>query len=426
MDVKMEKLSQPFLFSVTIDPDDLLKRKEKTFDEVKDTLQLAGFRKGKIPRDVAEEKIGVEKLYRPILDDIYFEVAEKYDVVASAGFQIFGDFKDGNPLRIEFAGEIKPKVELPELSELGISYVKETIVSDEEITNEINDERRKTQIEDLADHEDLRNLDLAIIDFVGTLEGEKEPFKGGSAKDYKIEVNKEILKGRKQFIDNFEDQIVGMKKDEVREVNVSFPADYRDKTKAGKKTKFIVTLKAIKKYVLPELNLDFIKKIYKDVDEANPFTSFNNFIKERVLARKQKQKVDQLKQDIIHKLIEKTEFSPIPAGMIEQEIEKEWRNFLYRLGTTEDEYLKKNANGKNYFKASSKDNSITLIKMSLIYDEYAKKNNITATEEEVKEYYAKISKGDDTKLQNSKFYKTVRQAFINDKVTSLMLDSFIK
>jgi trigger factor len=428
MEVQMEKLSQPFLFSTTIEADDLLQRKEKAFDKVKDDLQLVGFRKGKVPRKVAEDMIGVEKLYRPILDDIYFDIADKYDVVSSAGFTIYGDFKDGNPLKIEFIGEIKPKTELPELNDLEISFDKDTVVSEEEIKTEIDDIRKKGQKEEPADHEDLRNLDVAIIDFNGYLEGDSIAFKGGSAKDYKLEVNKE-MNGRKQFIDNFEDQIVGMKKNEIREVNVTFPAEYRDTTKAGKKAKFIVTLKDIKKYVLPEVNVEFIKQIFKNVDEASPFTSFNNFIKERIAARKQKQKVDDLKQTIIQKLIEKTTFSPIPLGMIEQELEKEWRSYLYRMGTTEQEHLQKHADGKNQFRAASRDNSIVLIKMSLIYEEFAKKNDVTATDDEVKDYYSRISRGGESKLdklENPKFFKTVKQAYINDKVTSLMLNCFLK
>jgi len=426
VEIQIQKLSQPVKFIVTESADVVKEMKLKTFNKLKNELPaIDGFRKGNIPRDVAERKFGVEKLYKSVLDDIHAEVASLHNIISSRNFKIFGDFSDKSPLKIEFIAEVEPIVNLVDYNDVNVKYEKDLKVTEDEINEVIQGALKQNEKFESVERDDLQDLDTVIIDFEGTLEGESEPFKNGSAKNFKLEVNTQ----KKTFIDNFEEQMIGMKKGEGKDINVCFPESYGDKTKAGKKAIFKVILHDIKKSVLPELNEEFIKKMGSETFEGYKKTIENN-----LLINKRTANDDQLKKSIIREFVEKSKFEPIPIDMIENEIDREWRSHLSRMGKSEEDMIKENRDSKEYFRIDHYDQAESLIKMTLILKALAKKEEINVSKEEVETYTLNISKAlkysDEKKkrilkeLERPEMYSLQEKAATNEKVVEFLISKY--
>jgi len=432
MEVKLKKMSQPVLITVKEDADTFIKRKDKTYNTIRKNLpQLEGFRKGNIPRNIAEKNFDIEQLYKNLIDEIYLQVAAQYNIVSSSDFNFFGDLtNDKSDFTMSFKAELKPDVKLPVIENLDLSYVEPT-VDEDAIQNKITaDLAKKDKIVD-SDKQILHNFDVAVIDFEGILHGEEKPFKGGTAKDYKICIN-ELQNGKHQFIDNFEDQMIGMKIDEERIIDVTFPEDYRDKTKAGKRAKFNVKLNLIKQKVKQELNEEFaIGMGYKSVDD------YKEEVKKELFKVKKKNYDDNFKRIVINSIKEKSKFAPIPDAMVNDEIARNWNNYLTRLGKTEKEFLKNNANGKVYFYDNNNDQASETVRITLILENIAKKYNITTNKKEVEEHVNSLSKlllYDDEKkaamiekmATNKEQYKLMENMRLNEKAIDFVVDIFKK
>ena len=428
MDVQVNELSTPIKFIVTEKAEIVDEKKKKIYEKVKDSIKLEGFRPGTVPQEVAEQKTDVFTLYKEIIDELFIEVQKKYDIVVFKDFKIYNNtFKKGKDLKIEFIGEVKPKVlTLPNLEDIDMKYEKDIKVEKEDIDKALELALKEREVCEPTDKQILENLDIAVIDFTGYLEGSKEPFKNGSTKNYQFCLN-EI--GKKQFIDNFEDQLVGMKVGETREVNVTFPIDYRDTTKAGKKARFEVKLITIKKVTRPELNDEFAK--------SKGFESLETYkaqIEKNTKFGKQNGYMNDFKRDVINQVTEATKISPIPQGMFDNEFETEWSNFLRRMGKTEKEYLKDNEYGKEYFKINNESRINETIKLSLTLEALAKREKIHVEKQEVLEYVentASILGYDKTKteklikdLEDENHYIHMAKAALNEKIVNYVFNYF--
>jgi len=422
------KLSTPSKVSVKVDAQYIKNAKEKKFNAIKDQIEIPGFRKGTITREIAESKLGVEKLYRSIIDEIFYEVKKQHSIVHAEKFMILGTLKDNEPLDIEFIAELKPTVKLVELDKITLEYNPDSVATEEEIKCAIELAQKELETLEDSDKKVLDNLDIAILDFQGTLEGEKEPFKGGTAKNFKIVVNK-IVNGQKQFIDTFEDQLVGMTIDETRNINVSFPDDYRDKTKCGKKVTFVVTLKAIKKSIIFE---------GEDLAKGKGFSSyeeFNKYLKQSISDNKQKSYDDDFKKTIINTITSKCEISPLPSKMVEDECERQWMSYLTRLGKTEEELIKQDKYAKERFFDNNFKTAVETIKTSLVFESIAADRKMDVSLEEIKEYLTKVfnifqysqEKRDNLfkKLEtNQQQFETTKVTALNEKVMEFLFSYF--
>jgi trigger factor len=428
MEIQIQKLSRPVKFIVTENAEVLKKMKEDEFEKIKGTLPaIDGFRKGTIPRNVAEKKFGIEKLYNPIFDKIYADVCSLHNIVSSKDFRIFGNFDDKSPLKIEFIAEMEPTVNVVSYNDIKIEYDNDLTISEEAVQDVLNTALKQNEKFESIEKDCLENLDNVEIDFEGTLDGETVPFQNGSAKKYRCQINLE----KKTFIDTFEEQMLGMKKGEERILNVCFPKNYGDKTKAGKKAKFKVFLHTVLKSVLPELNDDFAKTMKFDTLDLYKKSIKTNLLRDREITVE-----DNFKKSMIRELIEKSEFEPIPDTMIENETERDWRRYLGRMGKTEAEILKEYPDIKDHFKNEHFGASETLIKTTLILKAVAEKEKIIATKEEVETYVLNISMGlkyDENKktkilkeLEKPEIYRLHQRSVINEKVVTFLISTLKK
>lgn len=426
MKIEIQELSIPVKVTILLEPDEVRKRKEKVYEQVKDTLSvIKGFRKGHIPRKEAEKRFKMEELYKKLFDELYAYAIDEKNIISSKEFKIFGDFKDTSQLKMEFVAEIEPTIEICDLNELEIVYNKNKEVNKEEIQEILDKAIIENEILEDTDRDELQNFDVAEIDFEGIIEDETKSFEGGSAKNYKITINTKSP----SFVDNFEEQMIGMEIDETRDIKVKFPDNYRDKTKVGKNAVFKVKLNAIKKKVLPKLDDEFAQdRGYEDLED------YKRSVKERLFENNQIKALDDLKKSIITQLLQKSKFSPIPLDLLNTELQNEWKTFLVRMGKTEDEYLKDNPNGKDYFISNSESQTLELIKTALLLKNIAKKYNITVTREEIEQYASNISsalKYTDEKnkkiledLKRRDVYEVQKRYTLNEKTVNFLVDYF--
>lgn len=427
MKVRVEELSQPVKITILEDSESLKVRKKKVFDKIKGSLDVKGFRKGHVPQEVAEKRFDLGQMYKPLFDELYLEAKADYNIVSARDFEIYGDLADSSsPVTMIFVAEVKPTVKLPNFDNLTIEY-KEPVVTEEEMEGVVTALLNSKAVLEIADKDELENLDIAIIDYEGVLEGDSKPFVGGTAKDYSLTVDVD----NRTFIDTFEEQIIGMKRGETKKVTVTFPEDYGKPQLANKKATFVVKLKEIKRKIVPELTEEFVKENteYETVDD------YLRESREKYTESKKKSCDDDFKKTIVARIIDSSEMSPIPTDMVDNELRKQWNAFLRRIGKTEEEYLEENPNGKEIFDNKTREHAANVVKTVLVLEQITEEHEIEATKEEVVEYVKGLSilLGYDEKTKekimskldtDKQEYELQERATLNDKTIEFLVNRF--
>ena len=217
----------------------------------------------------------------------------------------------------------------------------------------------------------VKKGDFTVIDFEGFVDG--VPFEGGKATDHSLEI------GSGQFIPGFEDQLIGAKIGEEKEINVTFPEEYHAEELKGKPAVFKVTVKSIQQKELPELNDDFAK----DVSEFDTFEEYKQDVKAKLDKANADKTAAEFEGNVI-KVVTDAAKVDIPQCMIDAKIEDLIRDFGYRLssqGLSLDQYMKYTGATVDTFKEQFKDQAAEQVKTALVLGEIAKKENIEVTDE---------------------------------------------
>ncbi len=306
--------TSPILRTLTIEVD--AKRVRKTFDRayrsLAKTAQVKGFRPGKVPRSVLERLYGAslsEDLERQIVSETLPEAVEQSGVQPVSEPTIdAGRLEAEAPFQYKAVLEIKPPIELPTL--MGLPATRPSVAfSDEELDEELNTLReRRASLVDEPEGTEAETGATLVIDYAGRIDGDL--FEGGAAEGATIEL------GSGRLVPGFEDQLVGATAGSEREVRITFPEDYPAEELAGKDAVFDVTVKAVQKKDLPELDDDFAKGLGQDEDLAA--------LKERIRGDRTKAREREADREarrtLIDALIERTEFE-VPAGMIDRQLQ---------------------------------------------------------------------------------------------------------
>lgn len=340
---------------------------------------IPGFRKGKAPFNIVEKRYGDEIFYEDafneLVPEIYENAIKEKNVAAVNQPKIdIQKMKKGEDLEFTATVQTKPEVKLGKYKGIELKKVEYT-VSDEDVNHEIGHMQEKNARVTTVEDRPVQSKDITTIDFEGFVDG--KAFEGGKAEGHELEI------GSNTFIPGFEDQIIGMNKDEERDINVKFPEDYYSKELAGKDATFKVKLHEIKEKKLPELDDEFAK----DVSEFNTLKELKDSIKDK----KQKENDNKAKREIEDAAIEKVcENTPvdIPSGMINSEVANmvsEMEQQLSYQGISLDQYLKimnkTRAEIEDNYKAQAEKN----VKARLIIEAIIKEENIVASEEEIAE-----------------------------------------
>ena len=393
---------------------------KKVFTKNAKYFNIPGFRKGKAPMNIVEKYYGDEIFYEDTFNEIvpaiYDEAikAEKLEVVSRPDIEITQIGK-GKDLIFTAIVQTKPEVKLGKYK--GIALEKnEYKVTDHDVEHELlhmaEHNSRMVTVTDRA----AENGDIAVIDFVGSVDGVE--FEGGKAENHELEL------GSGTFIPGFEDQVVGMKPEEVKDVNVTFPEEYFSKELAGKAAVFKVTLHEIKKKELPEIDDEFAK----DVSEFDTLEELKADIKSKKEAQNADRAKAELEEKAVRAVAEISEVE-IPSGMVEVELDNMAEDMNRRLsyqGISLEQYMQMLGKTMADFRKESEEPAKDSIKMRLVLEAVCKDAKIEATDEEVAakvtELATSYGRKEDELKQNEGLMSHITETVKTEKAIAAIID----
>ena len=346
-------------------------------------MSIPGFRKGKAPRAVIEKMYGKGVFYETAINDIlpgaYSEAVEESGIspVASPEFDIVS--LDDNGLVLSAKVYVKPEVTLKEYK--GLTATRTVApVEDAEVEQEINTVRDRNSREIEVMGRPAEKGDTAVIDYEGFCEG--KAFEGGKAEKYNLHL------GTGAFIPGFEDQLVGLKAGDEKDVVVTFPENYT-KELAGKEATFKCKIHEVKETIKPELDDEFAK----DVSEYDTLAALKKSIKADLAAKRQ-EAVDRDFENEAVVLAGKNMTCNIPACMIDEQVDKHLEQFAYQLqsqGMKMEDYLKMIGGDVKGMRDSMRPMAEQTVRSNILLSEIVHQENLDVTEEEVEEELKKMA-----------------------------------
>lgn len=375
------------VLEVVVDGDAWKHAQKKAFQYYKKNIQIKGFRPGQVPDALLKRQISKEAIYERALDDVAnIALAQgisenKLDLVARPTL----DYKDASDesITLIFNCVVSPEVTLGEYKGLDI-HKEEVHITDEDIENELS--KVQDRFADWVlreENEPAVNGDQVTIDFVGKKDG--EPFEGGSGENYPLEL------GSNTFIPGFEEQLIGVRPGDVKDVNVTFPEDYQAKDLAGKDAVFTVTVHDIKYKDRPEVNDDLIKKLKRDGVET--VEKYKEVTREELKSSREKAAEEKFNNDIMTKITDDAEVE-IPQVMIDNEVQAMYQDFDRRMqqsGFTLDQYLEATNQTADDMKEQMLPEAQRRLKGTLVLDAIVAKENIEVSDEDVEKEYKDMS-----------------------------------
>ena len=349
---------------------------QKAYEETKNKYAVQGFRKGKAPRKVIEKQYGesvfIDYAIEIALADEYNEFLDKnleLEPIAQPEVKIEKFEKQG--IVLVASAPLMPEVELGEYKGITVEKGKEK-VKKSDVDHELKHiaERQARFVESNSPAE---IGDFATIDFVGSVDG--KIFDGGTAQGYRLEL------GSHSFIDNFEDQIVGMAVGDEKDVNVTFPENYQEKSLAGKKAVFKVVVQKIEKKEIPQINDEFAA----NVSEFENLEDYKKDIEKRLVQKLEQEKERKVENDLLEKIVKGSKVE-IPDILIERQLDIFIKDFETRLsyqGIKLEEYLNYLGTSIEDLRKERREQAQETVKTRLVLEALVKKENMIVSEEEL-------------------------------------------
>lgn len=374
------------ILTITVSAERFDEALDQAFKKVVKDVTLPGFRKGKVPRHIFEKRFGVEALYQDavdiILPDAYAEAVEQTEIFPVDQPKIdIEEIEKGKDLVFVCEVTVKPEVKLGEYK--GIEYEEETIeVTEEEVDEELKRLQERHAELVLKEEGKVEEGNTVVIDFEGFIDD--EPFEGGKGENYSLEI------GSGHFIPGFEEQLIGKEAGEDVEVNVTFPEDYHAKDLAGKDAVFKVKIHEIKEKQVPELDDEFAKDVY---DEVETLAELREKKEKEIRERKQREYENKIRETIIEKVTENAEID-IPEAMINTELDNMLREFeqtVQMQGMTMDMYYELSGQDEEKLREHMKEDAEKRVKTNLTLEAIFEAENLEVSEEAIDEEIAKMA-----------------------------------
>ncbi len=382
------------------------------FKKVVKRVSVPGFRKGKVPRRIFEMKFGVESLYQ---DAVNFLLPQAYDeAVQETGLNPVDrpnvdvvQVETGKPFVFKATVTVKPVVILGDYLGLEIQD-KPFEVTEEALQEEIERVRKSHAEIDAVEDGIVEQGDNVNIDFLGTANG--EPFEGGEAENFQLEI------GTGMFISGFEEQLAGMKVNEERDIEVTFPEDYHVKTLAGQVAKFHVVLHDIKRKSLREFNDEFVQEI----SEFQTVGEYTEDLKEQLETRSKADHQRFLEEEAVKMAVDNTTIE-IPSIMVEHEIDHQVEHFAQQLQMQQiplDAYLEFTSTTNEELRNQFRESAQRGVRTELVLEAIAQKEGFNPTDDDLNVEFEKLSQSSGLELERVKQLLTMR----DPGFTSLQLD----
>lgn len=384
-------------------------------------FNIPGFRKGKAPMNIVEKYYGDEIFYEDAFNEVVPEVYEKelkennIEAVSHPDIDV-KQIGKGQDLIFTAVVQTKPEVKLGKYKGIELKKV-EYNVSDADVDHELGHMQEKNarlvSVEDRA----VENGDITVIDFEGFVDG--KAFEGGKAENHELTI------GSNTFIPGFEEQIIGMKIDEEKDINVKFPEEYFSEELKGKDATFKIKLHEIKKKEMPTLDDEFAK----DVSEFDTLAELKASIKEKI-EEENKNKAKYETEDAAVKAVCDNVEIDIPSGMIETETDNMVKEIEQRLsyqGMKLENYLQMIGKTNEQFRKEYEEQAKTSVKSRLVLEAIIKAENIEADSEKVnakiKEMAEMYGQKEDGLKENEAFVKYLEESLKNERAVEFIVEN---
>lgn len=351
---------------------------DKSFKKANAKAKIDGFRPGKAPKDVFLKHYGIESLYMEASNECAEEayrimIEENKDLQIAA--QPVLDIKSIDEKGIEyvFTLTLRPEVKLGKYKNLDVKKEKVSVTK-KEIEDAI-DHMREHYKENVVKDGKIENGDIAIIDFEGFKDG--VAFEGGKGENYSLEI------GSNTFIPGFEEQLIGMKAGEKKDINVKFPEDYHAENLKGAPVVFKVKVNEVKEVRIPEIDKDFFEDL--GMEGIDTKEALEAQVKENIKASKERQADEKYVEALLDEISKNTSID-VPETMVNDETERmveQFKEHISMQGISIEQFYQYTNSNKESLKEQYKDEALKRIKYRLILEEVIKKEKIEVTDEEV-------------------------------------------
>lgn len=409
--------------NITVPAKDAADAYNQAVKRISQYVNIDGFRKGKAPRQVVENRVGVERIKQEALEGLMPRVISKaidenkLDVITQPYITSY-EYNVGEDLKVTAKVETRPEVTLGDYKGLTVKVADSPVPEDsmEKALEGLRNQHAENKI--ITDRATVET-DIVKIDFDGYVNGEK--IKGGEAKNYPLDL------AHSNFIPGFAEQLVGKNLNEEFDIEVTFPEDYHDESLKGQKATFKIKINEISEKILPELTDEFVQKVgpFKTIDELK--ADIQKYLDE---ARENTNK-NNSENEVFKKVIENAKVD-IPESMIEREAQSliaEYKNRLAAQGLNWDMVAK--AQGEDELLKSIHEDAKTRIKNSLVIDKIAKVENISLDRTDLDKKFAELSTAYRISQQdlykqigkNPEILSSLSQQAMNDKVRDFLLQN---
>ncbi len=356
----------------------------KVYLKVRKDITMPGFRKGKVPRMVIEAAYGKHVFFEDAVEDMFPDIYK--ECVLTQDMKPVGrpgvsklDIGDDDSVTLVIETDLYPEVTLGQYKGLEIEKA-DVEVSENEIDAEVERMAQNVARITTVDRAAAEG-DTAVIDFEGFKDG--VAFAGGKGEDYELKL------GSHTFIPGFEEQVVGMSAGEEKDVNVTFPENYHEKSLAGASVVFKVKVREVKETVVPEKDDEFVK----DVSEFDTMAELRADIEKRIRDEKQAGIDRAFENAAIEKAVANMTVE-IPNSMVEEELERQLERMDYELrsqGASLEAYAQMMGGNMDNIKNSLRPGALSSVKTNVMLDAVVDAEKIEVTEEECEEEYAKLA-----------------------------------
>lgn len=370
---------------ITVESDVFEAACQKAYNQNKAKFNIPGFRKGKATRAVIEKMYGEGVFFEDAIDGVFPENYKKaveelnLEVIDRPALDV-EQIGKGKDLVMIITVEVKPEVKLGDYKGLEVKKV-DAEVTDEDLDAELKQMQEQNARLITVEDRGIVDQDNISLNFCGSVDGVE--FQGGKAENYNLVV------GSNTFIPGFEEQLLGMKLGEEKDVKVTFPEDYNSDELKGKDAVFAVKINEIKEKQLPSIDDEFVK----DTTEFDTLEALKADIKVKLADKKKKYAEDTMKNELVEKLAEKMEVE-IPEVMVKTEIENMMRDFEQNLsyqGMDLKTYFQYTGTNKEMLSEQMKEDAEKRVKISLAVDAVSKAEAIEATDADLEAEYAKMA-----------------------------------
>ena len=424
MNCKVEKTknANEVKLEITIEAQKFEEAIKKVYFKSAKYFNIPGFRKGKAPIQIVEKYYGKEIFYEDAFNEVAQDALEeavkenKLEIVSRPDIEVT-QIEKGKDLIFTASMQTKPEAELGKYKGIEIKKIEYT-VTDEDINHELGHMQEHNSRLITIEDRPVENGDIANIDFEGFVDG--KAFEGGKAEGHDLEI------GSNTFIPGFEDQVIGMKIDEEKDIKVKFPDEYFSKDLAGKDATFKVKVHEIKKKELPKLDDEFAK----DVSEYDTLKELKASIKEKQQKQNDEKAKYETQEAVMKAVCEKVEVE-IPSGMIEIEVDNMLRDIEQRLsyqGLKLEQYLQMMKKTEEDIRKEYEPQAIEAIKSRLALEAVIKAEKIEATEEEIDEKLKEMAKNygkekDEEFIKNENVRNYIKEGLASEKAMNFLVEN---